>query len=71
MGPNGIPRPWNRVGDLVQLQLGSVIMSRSNGMSKLARVMRIGQFCEREKISTSEGMERVAEMGSRHAPFPM
>lgn len=36
-------------------------MSRSNGMSKLARIMQIGRFCEQEKISTSEGMERCAE----------
>lgn len=40
-------------------------MSRSDSMSKLRRIMRIAQFCEQEKISTSEGIERCAEAGYR------
>jgi monoamine oxidase len=34
-------------------------------MSKLNRVIRIGRFCDREGISTSEGMERSAEIEYR------
>jgi monoamine oxidase len=34
-------------------------------MSKLNRVKRIGRFCDRERISTREGMERSAEIEYR------
>src|SRR5439155_25138516 len=36
-------------------------MGRSMLFDNLARAMRIALFCEKEKISTSEGLERVEE----------
>lgn len=40
-------------------------MSHSPIFNNLARVMRIAQFCERNKISTSQGLEQIAVMESR------
>src|SRR5512146_848707 len=39
-------------------------MARSILLSRLARVMRIARFCDREGLSTRDGMEEVAERES-------
>ena len=44
-------------------------MSRSILFSKLVRAMRIGDYCEANRISTSEGLERVAALEARGAPW--
>jgi monoamine oxidase len=42
-------------------------MSRSLFFKNLSRVIRIAHFCEDNKISTSEGLERIAELEYRKA----
>ncbi|HEX3035196.1 MAG TPA: hypothetical protein VHT73_08690 [Thermodesulfobacteriota bacterium] len=37
-------------------------MSRSLLFRNLVRAMRIAHFCEENKISTNEGLERIAEI---------
>ena len=39
-------------------------MSRSVLFRNLARAMRVARYCEQEKISTSEGLERVAAVAA-------
>ena len=42
-------------------------MSRSILFSKLVRAMRIGDYCDANRISTSEGLQRVAALEARGA----
>jgi monoamine oxidase len=37
-------------------------MSRSDRFARIARVMRVAEFCERQGVSTREGFERIAEL---------